>query len=43
MGLNQDQVDELNARLDTIERDLLKLLRSIRQIRLDVGLGKGVE
>lgn len=33
--------DELNARLDAIERDLLKLLVAVRQIRLDTGFGKG--
>ncbi len=32
--------DEINARLDVVERDLLKLLMTIRQIRVDIALGK---
>ena len=38
MGSDSLRLNEVNARLDVIERELLSLLMMVRQVRLDLGL-----
>jgi len=34
---------EINARLDAVEREILTLLQSVRDLRFDIALDDGVE